>query len=950
VRGPTTPLAVLAVQLPMQVTFSGIVTGLTYGMTAVGVLLVYRMARFVNFAVIALGGLAAAVLARLVINNGMSWLVAFVLCVLLGGALGAVTELTVVRRLFDAPRIILLVATIGVAQVLGFVQLMLPKLQYVRAFPAAVEGRWQVGDVIVHGDELVALVVLPAVTLGLTLFLRLTRQGSAIRAAAANPDAAQLAGINVRRMSTLVWVLAGMLSAISVILAAPLTTSSADQLSSLGPSLLLRVLTAAVIGRMSSMVGALAGGIAIGVTESVLFYNLPDQRGVLDAALLVVVLLALLTLTGGAKGAGGSGPWALAPRVRATLLGADTSPWIRRLSCTGWGVAALLALGPLLVLTQASQQFFFSRMLVYLLVAVSLTVLTGWAGQVSLGQFAFVGIGAMATAALVNQGLGFFPALGLAAAVGALGAVVVGAPALRMPGLFLAVSTLAFAVATTSWILGLPLFGADQGGATLKRPVIGPVSLRSQGAYYVVCLVSVAIVLVAVNRLRNSGFGRSLIAVRDNEQAAASMGVSPTRTKLTAFAIGGAIAGFAGGLMAGLLVTFEPARFAAGESLQVVAIAVIGGLGSIAGAVLGTLWVVGLPALFADSTPVTLLTSGAGLLVLLLYFPRGLIQVPYRARDALVARLDAAVGSLPRQPDAPGATRTATVARPVASTVDDAGHSLGVRGLTVRYGPRVVVDDVDLVVGPGEVVGLIGANGAGKSTLLHAVGGFVPSTGVVELLGQDVSGWTPARRAAGGLGRSFQGAELFAELTVAETVMVATEARHRSVVVSAILGLPAARRAERVKRAQADEILDLVGLGPLSTRFISEVSTGTRRIVELACLVASGARVLCLDEPTAGLAQRETEAYGPLLLRLRDDLQASLLVVEHDMPLVMSLSDRLYCLEAGRVIAEGPPAVVRRDPRVVASYLGTDERAINRSGVPARLLSDRAPAPSAQER
>ena len=165
-----------------------------------------------------------------------------------------------------------------------------------------------------------------------------------------------------------------------------------------------------------------------------------------------------------------------------------------------------------------------------------------------------------------------------------------------------------------------------------------------------------------------------------------------------------------------------------------------------------------------------------------------------------------------------------------------------------------------------------------------------------------------------------------------ETVAVALESRAHAGLLSVTLGLPRARRMDRAVRAQTDEILTFLGLGPFRERFISELSTGTRRIVELACLLAAEARMLCLDEPTAGIAQRESEAFGPLLLRLREELSASLLVIEHDMPLVMAISDRIYCLEAGRMIAEGAPDEVRNDPRVIASYLGTDEQAIARSG------------------
>jgi ABC-type branched-subunit amino acid transport system ATPase component len=344
---------------------------------------------------------------------------------------------------------------------------------------------------------------------------------------------------------------------------------------------------------------------------------------------------------------------------------------------------------------------------------------------------------------------------------------------------------------------------------------------------------------------------------------------------------------------------------------------------------------------------VALLTSGAGLLILLLYFPGGLVQLLYGVRDlafaGLARRLDAAPAPArtptPAAPTdaepaaAPGVLRVRERERTAAEGEAGEGDpALRLEGVTVRFGARTVVDRVDLDVGRGEVVGLIGANGAGKSTLMNAVGGFVPSRGTIEVLGRDVQGLAPHRRAGLGLGRSFQDAALFADLTVRETVQTALETRARAAFVAVALGLPRARRRERAKRAQADEILAFLGLGPYAERFVSELSTGMRRIVELACLLAVDARVLCLDEPTAGIAQREAEAFGPLLLALRTELDASMLVIEHDMPLVMSISDRIWCLEAGRVISSGPPAAVRADPRVVASYLGTDEHAIARSG------------------
>ena len=186
-------------------------------------------------------------------------------------------------------------------------------------------------------------------------------------------------------------------------------------------------------------------------------------------------------------------------------------------------------------------------------------------------------------------------------------------------------------------------------------------------------------------------------------------------------------------------------------------------------------------------------------------------------------------------------------------------------------------------------------------------------------------------RARKGLGRTFQAARLFPELTVRETVQVALEARNRARLFPTALSLPNATRNEINKTKQANELIDFLGLGRYADSFIAELSTGTRRIVELAGLLALDAKMLCLDEPTAGIAQRETEAFGPLLKQIQEELGASMLVIEHDMPMIMALSDRVYCLEAGTIISEGQPFEVRNDPAVIASYLGTDERAISRS-------------------
>jgi ABC-type branched-subunit amino acid transport system ATPase component/ABC-type branched-subunit amino acid transport system permease subunit len=925
---------VLAFDAPRQVLFNGLVTGFTYGVLSIGLILVYRSSRVINFAYTEMGAFGAGLLAVLVANYDWNYFAALVTVLVVGGLIGAAVELSVVRRLFEAPRVILFVATLGVAQLILVAQLYLPQLETFGPYPSAFDRTWRVGDLIIRSEHVLVLVLVPLITGALAYFLNRTRYGLAIQASAANPDAARLNAIRIKQMSTIVWVIAGVLATVTIVLIAPLRGASAADTINLGPALLLRALAAGLIGRMRNMPLALAGGTAIGVAESLFFFNNTRDPGQIDALLFVVVLITILTVNRGTS-SDTEGRWSFSPRVRAIPANLADLWWVKRLPQMSGLFAVALGVVLPLAITQASRQFLYGRMLLFAAVAISLVILTGWAGQLSLGQFALVGVGAMTTTALVNQyGMAYELAVPLGAVVTVLVAVAVGAPALRVRGLFLAVTTLAFAVMAENWLFSRELFTDGMASLRLPRAQWGDVfSLESQRTFYYLCLVFLIIVVVLALRIRRSGVGRSMIAVRENEAGAASFAISPTRTKLTAFAIGGAIAGVAGGLLAGLLVQFDVSAFSVEESLRVVSIAVIGGLASVAGAVLGALWVIGLPALISDSQEVRLLTSGIGLLVLLLYFPGGLIQVVYNIRDSIFAVVSARrpeVVITKRDDTIPTNLREAAPEDGDAAT-DSAGPALVTRRLSVRFGERVVVDEVDVHVERGEIVGLIGANGAGKSTFMNAVGGFVPSTGEVEILGHRADGVRAHNRAGFGLGRAFQNAELFGDLTVRETVMTALEARQRTTLTSTLLALPRAGREERHKRSEADELIAFFGLGRYADAFVVELSTGTRRIVELACLVGVDARILCLDEPTAGVAQRETEAFGPLIVRLREELGASMLVIEHDMPLIMSISDRVYCLEAGTLIAEGEPEVVRNDAAVIASYLGTDERAIQRS-------------------
>jgi branched-chain amino acid transport system ATP-binding protein len=268
---------------------------------------------------------------------------------------------------------------------------------------------------------------------------------------------------------------------------------------------------------------------------------------------------------------------------------------------------------------------------------------------------------------------------------------------------------------------------------------------------------------------------------------------------------------------------------------------------------------------------------------------------------------------------------------------EDAPVVLECLGVVKRFGGITAVNEVDLALREGQILGLIGHNGAGKTTLMDCISGFLPiDAGRIRLQRHDVTDWAPHERARGGLGRSFQDALLYPSLTVAETIAVAHE-RHllSKDMMADALQLPASYESELEVALKVDELIELMGLGAFRQKLTGELSTGSRRIVDLACILAQEPKVLMLDEPSGGVAQKETEALGPLLLRVVEHTGCSVLVIEHDMPLLSSICDEMVALELGGVIAKGPPDEVLNHPAVIESYLGTDESAINRSGAPA---------------
>jgi len=1227
IGGVIVALALATVALPDQVpagiVLKGALFGSATGLLAVGLVLTYRTTRIINFSYGAMGSLGGGLAAALTEGKGWNWGQAAVVGVATGVVVGALVERLVVRRFANAPRLVLTVATIGLAQLLGGLAIYLPTWLDSPAFIPRVEtsltdSTFNVDPVTFTGNDLLLLAVVPIVLAVLSWFLLRSEAGMAVRGMAENMDRARLLGIPVNQLSMLLWSVAGGLAALTVVLRAP--TEGVPLSAAAGPTVLLPALAAAVMVGMRSLSGAFVAGVFLGVLDQLVLWNVDTAAPTSVVLLVVIVAALLLQRRSGHRAEEGESSWSVVGVGHGLTRAYAKLPEVR----TAKIVLGLVVVGAVLLLPvfgSDSQVNFGTVTLAYGLVAVSLVVLTGWGGVVSLGQVGVMGVGAVVTANMIaDRNVDLFVCLVLSGLAGGAIALVLGLPALRVSGQFLAVTTLAFAVAMELYFLNPANFEQWLPSAYQRPELWGALELTNERWLYALALALVVGGVYIVRNLKHARAGRSISATRDNERGAQAAGINTTETRLAAFIFAGMLAGVAGGLHAVALRGIGQSTYPASMSLLVFSMAVIGGVSSFSGALAGVVLVQWAGYLFPKAQ---LLLTGVGLLAILLLIPGGLAQAFELARDRfvrVVARrhgliehdeveiveqavepghlatihrdavgaglmvgsvrrerlgthlltcegVEASYGSLqvlfgvdvdvernellallgtngagkstvlksvagllpasrgritfdgrditrlPAEeiarlglslmPGGKGVFPTLTVAenlrlacwmlrhdqdaarrqvdetiamfpilgerhdqlagdlsggeqqqlslamafvtRPkllcidelslgLAPTVVDRlvdkvreihdhgttvvvveqsvnvalllchravflekgqvrfrgptaglldrpdilravfigadngqgqpgipgasnfpgapgipaapsavpppwerptrGITLEARGVTKRFGGIRALDDVHLTIHPATIVGLIGHNGAGKTTLFDVLTGFLPADGGQVLLdGVDITDWPPHKRAIAQVGRTFQEARLYPSLSVEDAVAVALEQHlaNRDPVAAA-LRLPASVDSEASARERVDQLVDLLGLSPYADRPTGELSTGMRRIVELACLLAQDPAVVLLDEPSAGVAQRETEALGPLLRRVQAETGCSLVIIEHDMALLSSLCDGFVALEQGAVIAGGTPAQVLSDQRVISSYLGTNEDVVHRSG------------------
>ena len=557
--------------------------------------------------------------------------------------------------------------------------------------------------------------------------------------------------------------------------------------------------------------------------------------------------------------------------------------------------------------------------------ALSLNVLMGYAGQISLGHGAFLGIGAFASGIITSRGpqAPFIVGLIVAALAGAVFAFALGLPALRLRGLHLAIVTAGFAfMMEYSLFRWTPLTGGSA-GVELPRPRAGTFAFLENADYLAILLVLLVGIWVVDRNLLGSKLGRAFLAIRWDEPVAQSFGIDVARYKLIAFVIAGALGGIAGSMYGHLIQFVSSVSFDFNFSLLLVIIVVVGGLGSRTGVLVAGLTFAIMPRALSALRGWDLLIGPLLLLDVVVRNPKGLGAA---MRERALARKRKKAGgpatvhepSLPKLPSMPRPTGL-----PERPEVLPGTTLLEARDVSVRFGGLQALDGVSLTVPKGKIVGLIGPNGAGKTTFFNAVSGVVRlDRGTVRFLGEDITRRSPHERVGLGIGRTFQLIGLAKDLTVRDNFLLAQHLLAGYGLTSALLALPRAARVERELSERADQAISSLGFERFRDTPVSSLSHGQQRIVELGCALVTAPDLLLLDEPSAGMSPAAAESLAERLRDIRDELGRTVLLIEHNIPLVLDVCDEISVLNFGQVLASGTTEEVARDPLVLGAYFG----------------------------
>jgi sulfate-transporting ATPase len=884
----------------------GLATGAIYALISLGLVLVYRGSGLLNFAQGAMAMLGAFAYYEFTVKDGLPKVASAFIALAICAVVGAAIHLIVLRPMRRASPLSRVIATLGVVLVLqsaaylryGHNPLAVPSLLPTKAVHVFSN------KLPISEDRIFIFVICLVLSAALFVTYRWTPFGRITTAVAENDVAAATFGYSPDLVAAANWAIGAVLAGLAGILIAPIIYLEPTSLV----LLIIPAMAAALIGEFMSFPITVLAALVLGISQSEL-QRYVNQPGWATAAPFIVVILVLVI------------------RGRSLPL---RSFVLDRLPAVGSGrlrIPVVLALYiPIAWLVLGANPDWSSALVTTFamgIICLSVVLLTGFTGQLSLAQFVLAGIGAL-VAARLDSHMTFLLALVCSALITGIVGGLVGLPALRTRGTTLAVATLGLGGAVSAVVLESPKYSGGVAGVDVNSPTVFGWSLdpfEHPSRYAFVTFTILVLIALMIMNIRRGPTGRRLLAVRSNERAAASLGVHVAWVKAYAFTVSAAIAAIGGVMLAFIQPSVQVSTFDVFTSILIVAVTVAGGVGFVPGAFVGATMISGgiVSQLFHKWTKINdylPLIGGLILILTLVVGPDGLFEMNRQVVLRLTKRFVPLASRLrpswlDRRARAQAGVESVSVTRvpPQALTVE---------GISVTFGGVRAVRDISMVVRPGEVHGLIGPNGAGKTTFIDAVTGFVRTAGGSVHLGDtEISRWAPRRRAARGLSRSFQSLELFTDLTIAENLAVASD--HRS----AWRYLTDLIRPGRVRlSASAQDAVRQFGLGQLLGVRPDSIAFGQRKTVAIARSVANSPSVLLLDEPAAGLDDTEADELAALIRHLADEWGIAVLLVEHKVDLILSVSDRITVLDRGSILASGTPEEIRNDPAVIDAYLG----------------------------
>jgi ABC-type branched-subunit amino acid transport system ATPase component/branched-subunit amino acid ABC-type transport system permease component len=882
----------------------GLTSGAVYGLAAVGLVLTYKTSGIFNFAHGALAAISAYLFYTLHVQHGLNWPLAVVVSVLVVGPIMGLLLEVLAHALEGASLAMRVASTVGLLLAIEASLTLIYGTATVRLVPVFLgSGTVSIDGTGVQWASIVTLAFALVVTAALSIFLRVSRHGVAMRAVVDNPDLLGASGTSPVATRRLAWIIGVTIASASGVLFASILPLNPEQLT----LLVLAALGAAAIGGFSNLPVTLGAGLGIGVLASLCTkWFLTGLLAGLPPSLPFVVLFVVLMVF----------PKRYL-RGRLYTIPQSRPTWTAPLQMQLGGGVLLLILLAVVPTFAGIHLTDWTTAVATTIVFMSLGLLVKTSGQVSLAQVSFIAIGAVAFSHLtINHGLPWFVAL----VVSGLIAIPVGAalsiPAIRTTGLYLALATFGFGILLQQMFYSQGfMFGPSANGLAEPRPELSWLPVYSDRGFYYLIVILATVTAGLVITLNRSRLGRLLRGMADSPTALSTSGSSVNVTRVLVFCLAAFLAAIGGALVGSAQGNISPVAYDPLLSLNyfVLIMLVLGGVPWYAVVAAGSLILI--PSYIAGSTVSTILQLVFGASVIFLAF------APKRSAELspLQRKIDSVFRKPRRTKDPAPDERRVVASSPPEDRVR--GAVLQADRLVVRFGGQVALDGVSLSASTGRITGLIGPNGAGKTTLFNVCSGLIqPKSGAVLLDGHDVTRSGPASRARRGLGRTFQKMELLDSLTVRENVSIGLEASLSGRnPVTHLIGRPGDSRQVQIATDRALELCDLrnVASAPVTT-----LSTGQRRLVELARCIAGPFRILLLDEPSSGLDRVETERFGNILVRLVEERGCGILLVEHDMSLALKVCREIFVLDFGIQIFHGTPAELVKSPVVQAAYLG----------------------------